>query len=250
MTSAASDPFTQLPTEKLTRPQEDELATKIQATKDEDAMTRLVMCNLREAVTYARRISHGRLADDQLISICYAALQKNARRFKPGWQRFFAYSKAGVRGDIKRHWGTLDVVKNKYTITLYAARMEARANAFSGRLVQDKSGNGYATECLSYNDLKCSALTMPEESTDADLQPVFTKDRWEQVRPVIDQACNEREKMIITLAYQSGFNFQEIGKLLGVSRSAIQAAHAGAIRKIRCALGAKEGLLRDEDTGA
>jgi RNA polymerase sigma factor (sigma-70 family) len=76
-----------------------------------------------------------------------------------------------------------------------------------------------------------------------DMESIFTRDRWELVKPIVEQKCSEQEKMVLTLNYVSGLNFQEIGDLLGVTRSAIQRTHWRAVKKLRNELTRKKQLF-------
>jgi DNA-directed RNA polymerase specialized sigma subunit len=48
---------------------------------------------------------------------------------------------------------------------------------------------------------------------------------------------------VLTLTYVAGLNFQEIGGLLGVTRSAIQRTHWRAVKKLRNELGRRKQLF-------
>jgi RNA polymerase sigma factor (sigma-70 family) len=196
--------FDSLPTASLTRAQEDALALRIQADGRPNDVNKLVMSVIRESVIYGRRVSRDKISDEELISICYDALVKNARRFQPGRVRFFAFAKAGVRGAISRSWKVKDVVRNG------------------------------TTEPHGEDD--SSTPTPEQEIVEPDFQTIFTNDRWEHVAKVIERQCNAQEKTVLTLAYKSGFNFQEIGDMLNVTRSAIHSTHQRALKKVRCEL--------------
>ena len=195
--------FDSLPAATFTRVQEDILAKRIQKFQRPADVNKLVMANIREAVIYGRRVSRETICDSELISICYDALMKNARRFQPGRVRFFAFAKAGVRGALARSWKTKDVVRNG------------------------------ATEPHGEDETKPVPL---EEIVDPDFAAIHTNDRWGYVEKIINRQCNTQEKTVLTLAYRSGFNFQEIGNMLGVTRSAIHSTHQRALKKVRCEL--------------
>jgi RNA polymerase sigma factor (sigma-70 family) len=218
--------FDSLPDIKLTSAEESALARDIQTFQREDDINALVMANMREAVIYTRKTSNGFLADDELVSICYTALVKNARRFKPDWQRFFAFSKAGLRGDVTSHIRDLDAVKKSKMISRECLSDEYLAQ----RTPRD-------TE----DDVCVEALTREVEQPDFD--GMVTRERFAKIAPVVRECCTEHEQMMLNLIYLNGYNFREAAELLAVSRAAMQTLHAKALKKIRCALLSKNQLF-------
>lgn len=196
---------------KIRRTEEIKLYKKI--TKgDEVALNELVMRNMKEAVRYAATVSRN-LQPGALISLCYEALIRNAKRFDPTRQRFFAFAKPGLRGAIYRNY-------NKEQLPIVSADYHPRESRGAKTPVRIEGHD----EC---EPIDAGHIVEP------DMEGIFTRDRWALVKPVIDQKCSEQERMILTLSYVSGFNFQEIGDLLGVTRSAIQRTNWRAIKKIR-----------------
>lgn len=216
-----------IPTDQV-REFETALAKKI-AKGDEDALNSLVMANMREAVLYCRVVA--READDGvLMSVCYEALMASARCFNPAGIRFFAFSKARLRGAFCRKF-------NK--------EMQQQGNApqLTGQGPKRSKVNDYTS--LAMND-----YDMPEYDpigrhgvTEADEQGIITRDDWEHVQPLVEEFCSDQEKMVLTLAYVTGFNFQEIGRLFDVTRSAIQRTHWRAIKKLRIELARRKQLF-------
>jgi RNA polymerase sigma factor (sigma-70 family) len=196
----------------------------------EAALNKLVLWTMREAFKYAKAVSRNKLEDGTILSICYEALASSAKQFKPGQQRFLAYAKPNIRGHIARHWQSLKVVKNSVTEAIPAIRQ---------------------SPCVDWGQEACG-FTKKEEcpenwepAMEPDFDALHTKERWDRIAPLVEEVLNEQEKMIITLRYTAGMNFEEAGELLGVSRAAVQRTHARALEKIRCALAAKPALLKD-----
>lgn len=195
----------------LTRESEDDLAR----TGTEEAYTALALFNMREAWVYTRQVCRGKLQDDEIYSLCYAALMKAAKRFNPVRRtRFFAYSKVYLRGELSRWWESKNLVKH--------------AHLHETELPLDTAGG------LSRPDL---AQVQP------DFQTIFANERWALVKPVMDSVLSEHEKMILTLIYGSGFSYSAIGGLLDISRSAVGETHNRAISKVRVALASKGTLF-------
>jgi RNA polymerase sigma factor (sigma-70 family) len=207
------------------------LAAKIQKG-DEAAANELVMRNMREAMLYTRRVSQN-IEQGQLMSLCYEALLRNAKRFDPTRQRFFAFAKPGLRGALYRHY-------HKET-----------GPTLIGKSTELPSRNGKSPAHYSYDGVTgAGERAMAEyepvcenQIVEPDMESIFTRDQWELVRPVVKQKCSEQEQMVLTMTYLSGLNFQEVGDLLGVTRSAIQRTHWRAIKKLRMELGRRKQLF-------
>jgi len=227
-----------LPGPALTPSEEDSLARQIQAQLKRPsispilrtAMDTLVLHTMQEAFKYAKTVSRNKLEDGIIFSICYEALASSAKQFQPGRQRFLSYAKPNIRGYIARHWQSLKVVKNSVTEAIPDIRQ---------------------SPCVDWGQEACG-LTKKDEchklwepATEPDFDALHTKERWDRIAPLVEEVLNEQEKMIITLRYTAGMNFEEAGELLGVSRAAVQRTHARALEKIRCALAAKPALLKD-----
>src|SRR6266567_5261116 len=104
-----------LPDKRLTRDQETSLSCRIQnGPRKQAAIEQLVMNNLREASLYAKHYcSKDLFSDGEIVSFCYDVLCKSAPRFRPSFGiRFLAFCKHRLRGAVKRHCTTLDVVKH------------------------------------------------------------------------------------------------------------------------------------------
>lgn len=206
--------FDHLPDKKLTRAEETALSKR---HKPED-IELLVMSTMREAVVYARRVCKEHFQDDELVSLCYASLLRMAKRYDPAKSsRFFVFAKIAVRGDVMRNFRKLDTVSNAF-----------KANPVPW-----------------YDDPK------PLESAEVQscVSEVETKDQHAYVLRVIKKCCTEREQMVFSLAYKGELGFHEIAKLLGITRSAVQASHARAVRKVRNHIAREERLLQREDFG-
>lgn len=223
--------FNELPEEKLTTEQEQALAKKIQAgNKIEENANQLAMSAMREAVVYARHVTRGLLQDDELISVCYTALLMNAKRFRPGMIRFFSFAKPGVRGAFQRNWTKKDTVKHATTI--------------SREELPYAHENPPLTEEQIEENAKCNPVP-DSETVQPDFDGVFTRERWDFVSGIIEGKLNTQEKMILNLAFRCGLNFAEIGRMLGVSRAAVQGVSSRALKKVRCELLRRKRLFND-----
>lgn len=209
-----------LPEEKLTPAQEDALAKRIQKSNkmDSESVNVLVLHNMREAFAYAYSVSKGNLEDGEVLSLCYSALRKAAFNFKPAQIRFFGYAKPYVRGEVCLRFEDLKVVKHSEHLPLTP---------------EDMHGDE-APDCETIQRDPEQSFPMPAV-VDDHLPALYKKEDWERMRPIFSK-LTEQERMVLELKYEGGYNFREMGELLDVSRSATEATHSRALRKIRCEL--------------
>lgn len=208
--------------EKLTRDEEFKLAARIQKSQNEDDLNRLVLQGMREAFLYMKHFCRKKIEDDEIFSLCYRTLLRNAKRFRPGGIRFIAFCKAGIRGAVCRYWTTVSAVRNSTEV-----------------ISLDVPENLPGADGLDHTDLS-SSLT--HQTIEFDFASINIKETFAVLKTLMKDRLTKQEQMIMALVYENGFNFQEIGCLLGVTRSAAQAHHAKAIRKLRQEV-EKRGLL-------
>jgi len=211
-----------LPIDILTPEEEVTLARK----SDEDARNDLALHNMREAFFYALACARS-LPPDEVYSLCYKALSSAARNFKPGrTSRFFAFAKPYIRGEIYRTFKRYKVVTKAETTEIPCEDQDDMARWVLFEHTHDDRYDAFQ-----------KATTI-----EPDFQSIMARDEWASLKPLL-AALKEKERMVLQLFYQSGLNFRQIGDLLNVSRSDIQATHANAIKKIRCQVSRKPGLF-------
>ncbi len=171
--------------------------------KDRELET-LILHNMREAVVYAQRCSKGMIPVDELVSLCYAALEHASRNFKPCGTRFFAYSKVYVRGAVSAEWRFKNVVRGAQTEALD---------------VEEGAGD--------------EGVSRQEATVEPGYDEINLREQWSDVEPIIAEHLSQHERMILNLRHVSGFSFQKISDQLEVSREAVRCAHDRALRKIR-----------------
>lgn len=211
------------PKEKLSQRQEQLLAR----SKSETSLNKLVICNMREAVRYGKAVCGNLLSESEIISVCYTTLLRHAKRFNPAYGRFFAFAKAGIRGDLRRSWTTRNVVKRMEGPPLAPSRPHKGAPRDSGDVWDDEQ-----------------EVTPEHEVASPDFSSIFTRERWAIVSKVIEKVCTEQERMVLELTYITGYNFRETADRLGVTRSAVQILHATTLRKIRNVLMDRKMFLK------
>lgn len=182
-------------------------------------LNELVMANIREAVIYAKTCN-GKIHDDELISICYETLMKTARTFHPKHRvRFFAYSKARLRGALLRHFSTSALVRNAECVSLDCNTV---LNPNLPRAEEDSD---------------VSADRMVEHSEEPQFELIDFRERFAEISAVVARHCNDRERSILMLVFNYGFTFERAGKCHGLCRAAAQAIASDAIDRVKKILG-------------
>jgi RNA polymerase sigma factor (sigma-70 family) len=240
------------PAVRLMKAQEAALAKRIRKGSQK-ALTELVMANMREALLYTSRVCNGELDESTRVSLCYQEMCMSAKRFKPGFgRRFFAFAKAGLRGRMKTYWKSLRLVRNaEPTISLDA--LCDRCNGFRAERFPTDDGKTAAHEICSPADDDRSASrreVITGEIGRPNWDRHFAVDQWNVIRAGLRDLLSDQQWMILDLVYKDDMNFPEIGKKLGLTRSAIHAAHRKAIKKLRDGIAANPRLLYVEDTSS
>ena len=223
-----------LPPDVFTRDQEFDLARKIQHAPNDDDINSLVLHTMRDAFLYSKRVCRNKIADDELFSLCYLALRRSAKRFRPGTLRFMAFSKIAIRGEISDYWKTIDVVKHsslhEEETTKYLHNGWAAVFLPAGA----STGDGEFDDA-DYEDwnFKPAFDQLIEPHEEADFRSIDFRERLRIVEDIIKKKLTEQEQMVIDLVYRGHLNFQQIGDLTATTRSAAQSTHAKALRKIR-----------------
>jgi RNA polymerase sigma factor (sigma-70 family) len=217
-----------LPKDRYDRSEEFALAAQIQKNPNEDALNDLVLHNMAVGFLYAKSVCRGKVPDDELFSLVYKTLYRNAKRFRPGGIRFLAFAKAGLRGALSRYWSTLNTVRNASEVISMAGDRSIIAAVSLMKIAETES-----TEITQYTQ-NIEVEYAPR--VDPEFDAIHFRERMALVRAVMEKKLSPQENMIIDLVYTQGFNFQEVGNLLGLTRSAIQAIKTETIKKIRQAM--------------
>jgi len=225
--------FNSLPDRRLTSEEEKELSKTIRfGSRPKDAVKKLVLHNLKEATIYAKHYCPADLfSDGEIMSLCYDVLRKSAPRFRPSFGiRFLAFCKHRLRGAVKRHCCTLDVVKH--------ASVKRTDSAGGATFVPFTGGID------KYCPLTDEVSTCTQGGTeDFDFAGVEVRELMLPLKALIRKKLNPRQRMVLRLIYDLGFNMQEIGDFLAVSRSAIQMTHSSALEILRDELVGNKELL-------
>ena len=228
----------QFPKRRLFLSEEIALAERI-AKGDKNALNELVIANMREAILYTRRTSNSALSDDILASLCYQGLMRNAKRFKSCGTRFFAFSKPGLRGEIKDYWRTLDPIRGAKCIPIDVIDHDRPKDTESERSQNSEEDAGQSKPV--YREATTGEICQPE--TDE----IEARDSWRAIRGKVWPSLTEHERMILTLRHVSGLNFSEIAGLLGTSKSAAHSVYTKTIYKMRRLLLGDKGLLEERE---
>lgn len=221
-------PLDSFPKERLAAKEEAALA---QGT--ESQLETLVLHTMREAVIYARKCVRETIPDDELISLCYEALSRSAKRWKSGWARFFAFSKPAVRGVVRKSWTQKNSVKG----------VPGEKTVHTDALPQPSN---YIFDQDNLEDDDKEVTPEHEIQTGGGLEHVYISERMELVTEIIKKVCNKRQREILDMVYQGHLNFKQVADLMGISRAAVQRAHQVALLKVRVVL-MERGRLSNPD---
>ncbi len=197
----------EIPNTKLTGAEENYLASK----GTSGAKSKLILHNINEAKAYAYKCAKGAVPQDELLSLCYDALSKAAKNFKPNRVRFFAYAKVYVRREISAWWVQQDVVK-------YASLHETPIGETDHRPALDEDAEDYSREA---------------EPTSFEFDAVHFRELMGLILPIIKTKLTKMEQMAIDLYYNGSMGFDEIGEILGRTRQRAQSIHQEGLKKIR-----------------
>ena len=224
----------QFPKGRLTLSEEAALAKEISCGSDE-ALNKLVLANMREALLYTERACYGRIDVSHRISLCYQEMIMSARRFVPGKNRYFAFAKPGLRGRMKTYWNSLHAVRNsagEVSTDVLDERGHSVSQSHAHRPVCPEDDHE-----RSYREMVTNEIEMPDQSA------MMARDQWDLIRRTLADRLSKQQWMILDLTYKGGLNFPEIGELLGLTRSAIHAAHRKALHKLRDGVAENKGLF-------
>jgi RNA polymerase sigma factor (sigma-70 family) len=210
--------------ERLSPEAEAELARRIKRG-DVEAQQQLVLSAMREALLYTARVCRNSIREDERVSLCYRALCKCAKRFDPKWEvRFFAYSKAALRGCVQEHWKTQMLIPHfRKSVSL-----DVLAEG-----VPEQTGQTQYEDTEDPRDIHLLESTQAEGSFPKELNQSLARDKWRAIETLVAHRLNDRQREVISLTYEVGLNFNEIARLFSLTRARIQELHQKAIRIIR-----------------
>ncbi|NOS67028.1 MAG: sigma-70 family RNA polymerase sigma factor [Candidatus Peribacteraceae bacterium] len=190
----------------LTREQETELFTQARGG-DEEAREFLVRNHLLFAAREARRLTKGRLPDNDVVSAANHALMKAFERFDhTRGNRFTSYLIPFIRGEIASLW------KGLSTVSIPAGK-------------KPEPPTGY--------------VPRPPEAATVDPHAEVQRDEhWSHLQTILDECKHEllsKEQALLTLIYTDGLNFSEVARKFGISRQAISVKHRDALEKLKVA---------------
>lgn len=199
------------PKTRLNYDHEQRLACQIvNDVRRQEAIDLLILHTFREAFYYTRTVCRARIADDDLYPLVYDSLKACAARFQPNRQNFLAYSKASLRGSVKRHWKNIDTLRGSKRVGHSVGEPEAE---------EEESPNAIGTPSLHF-------------LVDFDFGKVIGDDFLEFVAPIIAD-LPEVQRFVLERHYFAHKNHAEIGIERGMSREAVRCAHNRALNSIR-----------------
>lgn len=194
-------PGTDLTFVPVTHDEEKELFRRAKAG-DADAKEKILRNHLLLVATIARRIARGKLPEDEIVSAANFALVKAYEGFDSSYpNRFSAFLKLFVRGEIARLWSNLNIVRKS-----------------------DYSDGVPVTSVEITDDVS------EEEDSDEKDHKEFLLRLIEESKSVLDP----REKEIVGLLYcETPATQAEVARQLGISRERIRQIYDAALEKLR-----------------
>lgn len=188
-----------LPTDPLSAAQEQELFL----SGDTESV---VLHALVPAFHYAQNTRKGKvnIPHSELLSICYAALSRSIKTFRPGMQAFLAYSKPFLRGELCKHWRDKNPVRDSF-------RHETPTDDEFPKPLADEHVEP-AWEAIHWAEL------------------------WQEVEPVIRKTLTPIEIRVLEFRYKLSLTLEETGEHIGKSRERVRQIEAGALQKLRAVL--------------
>jgi RNA polymerase sigma factor (sigma-70 family) len=212
-------------------------AARIAAGGGLEAINKLVMANMREAIAYTMRTSRGALTDSELMSLCYKELCMSAPRFRPGATRFFSFSKMGLRMRIVQAITDRDVVK-KATKIVSISPPDGDAGFTSSDTPTQGEGSG---------EFKGELIPGVEKSSGYadEMETLFKREEYSILSEMIKSVLSESDQMLLNLVYLNHFSFQDVANMLGVSRTSVHNNHKRILEVLKNVL-RQDGRLLEE----
>lgn len=187
-----------LPTEPLSAEREQELFAAGDTEK-------LLLHTVVPAFKYAQNARKGKvnISHAELLSICYGALSKSLKTFRPGMQSYLAYSKPFIRGAMCSHWRDQNVVRDAF-------RHEA------------PEGDEFPKPLAA-------------EHVEPSFEEIHWREQWAYVEPFIRQLAPIEIK-VLELRFKFSYTLEAAGREIGKSRERARQIEAAALHKLRAAL--------------
>jgi RNA polymerase sigma factor (sigma-70 family) len=192
------------------------------------AKHKVMLHAMRGALNYAQFKTNQALSEEVLISLCYAAMERAIKRFRPECGRFLTFCKPGIRGEIIRYHERNKVVRHAETIGADIMHTEDR----------QPHGRGIKRIWDDEEEIEPSL-----DISEPDFDSIHLRERWTEVHGIMKKFLKPRERAVLDLYYITGLSFEKIGKEVGVTRSAVAITHANALKKIRNVLLTRKKLF-------
>jgi RNA polymerase sigma factor (sigma-70 family) len=212
---------------------------------------RVALHTMREALLYTQRVCRNRIPEDERASLCYRKLMMCAKRFLPGGIRFFAFSKAGLRGAILDYWTAKKSIRNAKEIVSadwlggWDGPVKVRGMVVPKAALNHRINLLPTEEDSGKDDTSSRRELVTGEISQPDIEGICIRDQWAEIEKLVAPKLNDRQRMILSLVYQSGLNFPQIAKRLDVTRSLIHAIHRDTLIQIRNII-SDDGRLLEE----
>lgn len=170
----------------------------------------IVLHALMPAIRYVNRMSRFQ-AIPETLSLCYAALSKAIKNFRPNKGKFVSYVIPYLRGEVCAEWRRKDAVRGS-----------------------------------SKHETELEKDTYPKQLESDSVEPAFGeihwRETWAQVEPLIREHLTALEIRVLEFRYKHSLTLQETGETIHKSRERVRQIEAKALKKIRAALSSQDKL--------
>lgn len=168
----------------------------------------IVLHALLPAIRYVHYTSRFQ-APAESLSLCYAALSKAIKNFRPNRGKFISYAIPYLRGEVCAEWRRKDAVRGS-------------------------SMNETPTDDVFPK--------FAEGVTDPAWGEIHWRETWEQVEPLIREHLTALEIRVLEFRYKHNLTLQETGEIIHKSRERVRQIEAKALKKLRGALSSQDKL--------
>lgn len=193
----------------------------------------------RLAMAHARRLGHLGLDKADFEQLAAEALLQSIDRYDPALgTRFESFTRIRIKGHLRNAIAKANEASAQYSYRRRAERDRLRSlreHAPDGAVITVDQLAAIATKIAIGLIIEEESAIQPEELA-TDEPSAYDMLAWRQLCSELDKRLDylpEREAFIITQHYRNGLQFQQIAKLMGLSKGRISQLHAQGLERLR-----------------
>lgn len=170
----------------------------------------IVLHALLPAIRYVHYTSRFQ-SPAEALSLCYTALSKAIKNFRPNKGKFISYAIPYLRGEVCAEWCRKDAVRG--------------SSKHETPLEKDAHPKQLASDSVepAWGEIHC-------------------RETWAQVEPLIREHLTALEIRVLEFRYKHNVTLQDTGDAIHKSRERVRQIEAKALKKLRAALTAQGKL--------